>query len=166
MKRILISICAFLLSIILASCDGSNIDDEVQNNDDKESSEAIRNYETYKAQFTNINETFKQKESEYYIYFFSYYCEECGGLKDTVFDYIDSKKLNLYFVSCDEFKIYDFVQDGIEFSKDEIREKNLNQTELSKVYISYIPCLIKIQDGKIVNTTIGYSECFSELGGK
>ena len=44
MKRILISICAFLLSIILASCDGSNIDDEVQNNDDKESSETIRNY--------------------------------------------------------------------------------------------------------------------------
>ena len=76
MKRILISICAFLLSIILASCDGSNIDDEVQNNDDKESSETIRNYEKYKAQFININETFKQKESEYYIYFFSYYCEE------------------------------------------------------------------------------------------
>lgn len=134
--------------ILLCSCTGNTTSSVF----------SLRNYNDYEECFITTEQIFSQNEKEYYIYFFSMYCNACYGLKQTVFDYLDNGH-SLYFVDCSSQDIYQFVQDGKDMSYDEIKNNNFHAITVQTIAISSIPCLLEVKEHKVENTWIGFQEC-------
>ena len=98
------------------------------------------------------SEIFKQKEKDYFVYFYSETCSHCRSIKNHIIEYALDEDNHIYFVSSSP-----------EITIDEEKAKNNNVDKLTDLAIRGYPSLIKLSEKIVMLNVAGVSPILEAL---
>lgn len=140
----------FLTIFLLQSCDVSQKQLDIKSNNSVEITQN-HDYNDVKNKTINFDEIFKQKNEQYFVYFYSLTCSHCSLIKNQMIEYGLNHE-NIYFVQASE---------DVKIS--ESTDSVVGATSIEEISILGYPSLLEIEQKVCVFITSGSDNIISKL---
>lgn len=140
----------FLTIFLLQSCDVFQKQLDYKSNNSVEVAQN-HDYNEVKNKTINFDEIFKQKNEQYFVYFYSLTCSHCGLIKNQMIEYGLSHE-NIYFVQASE---------DVKISEN--TDSVVGATSIEEISILGYPSLLEINQKVCVFITSGSDNIISKL---
>lgn len=140
----------FLTIFLLQSCDVSQKQLDIKSNNSVEITQN-HDYSEVKNKTINFDEIFKQKNEQYFVYFYSLTCSHCSLIKNQMIEYGLNHE-NIYFVQASE---------DVKISEN--TDSVVGATSIEEISILGYPSLLEIEQKVCVFITSGSDNIISKL---
>ena len=103
----------------------------------------------------NSSQFFSAQEGDYYIYYYSLYCNLCTQMRNDILTFMDNVENQVYILGAQnltEEEIASFKEVKKNFTKDDIalmNEEMIGKSDIKDIYLIGTPMIFKVSEHKI-----------------